>query len=60
MSSLRWSPPPCRLPASLLISYIPDWAVTLTSTLVWVYLGVTKPHYQLFSVDNKAISYPYV
>ncbi|KAJ2262176.1 hypothetical protein GGI01_001735 [Coemansia sp. RSA 376] len=60
MPSLRWSPPPCRFPASLLISYIPDWAVTLASTLVWVYLGVTKPHYQLFSVDNKAISYPYV
>ncbi|KAJ2889975.1 hypothetical protein GGI21_002176 [Coemansia aciculifera] len=60
MPSLRWSPPTCRLPASLLISYIPDWTVTLTSTLVWVYLGVAKPHYQLFSVDDKQISYPYV
>ncbi|KAJ2445445.1 hypothetical protein GGF42_005999 [Coemansia sp. RSA 2424] len=60
MPSPRCSLLACRLPASLLISYIPDWAVTLASTLVWVYLGVAKPHYQLFSVDNKTISYPYV
>ncbi|KAJ2783685.1 hypothetical protein GGI15_002497 [Coemansia interrupta] len=42
------------------MSYIPDWTVTVVSTLVWMYLGVTEPHYQRFSVDDKSISYPYV
>ncbi|KAJ1933637.1 hypothetical protein GGF37_006657 [Kickxella alabastrina] len=57
---MRWNLPPFRLPASLLISYIPDWALTLVSTVVWIYLGVTEPHYKQFSVDDKTISYPYI
>ncbi|KAI8322108.1 PAP2-domain-containing protein, partial [Martensiomyces pterosporus] len=44
----------------MIISYIPDWAVTLVCTLLWAYLGVTKPHYQRFSVNDKSISYPYI
>ncbi|KAJ2785894.1 hypothetical protein H4R18_000283 [Coemansia javaensis] len=48
-------------PRSLLArSYAPDWAVTVASTLVWLYLGVAQPHYQPFSVNDKSISYPYV
>ncbi|KAJ1890774.1 hypothetical protein LPJ66_007287, partial [Kickxella alabastrina] len=57
---MRWNLPSFRLPASLLISYIPDWALTLVSTVVWIYLGVTEPHYKQFSVDDKTISYPYI
>lgn len=55
-----WRLPAFRLPASLLVSYIPDWTVTIASTFVWMFLGVAKPHYQAFSVDDKRISYPYV
>ncbi|KAJ1964796.1 hypothetical protein GGI12_001202 [Dipsacomyces acuminosporus] len=50
----------CRLPAYMIVSYIPDWAVTLVSTALWAYLGIAKPHYQRFSVNDKSISYPYV
>ncbi|KAJ2599118.1 hypothetical protein GGF39_002369 [Coemansia sp. RSA 1721] len=60
MLSLRWNFTALHLPASLVVSYIPDWSVTLVSTLAWMYLGVTEPHYQLFSVDDKSISYPYI
>ncbi|KAJ2080306.1 hypothetical protein H4R24_003181 [Coemansia sp. RSA 988] len=60
MPGLWEETPSFRLPASLVRSYIPDWIVTLISTLVWLYLGVAQPHYQPFSVNDKSISYPYV
>ncbi|ORX73127.1 acid phosphatase/Vanadium-dependent haloperoxidase [Linderina pennispora] len=49
-----------RLPASMVVSYIPDWIVTCSCTLIWLYLGIATPHYQYFSVTDKEISYPYV
>ncbi|KAJ2338785.1 hypothetical protein GGF43_006804, partial [Coemansia sp. RSA 2618] len=58
--SLRWDASAFSMSAPLLRSYIVDWAVTLVSTLIWLYLGVAQPHYQPFSVHDKAISYPYV
>ncbi|KAJ2847922.1 hypothetical protein IWW36_003597 [Coemansia brasiliensis] len=60
LSLPHWDFTTLRVPASLTQSYIPDWIVTLLSTLVWLYLGVAQPHYQPFSVHDKAISYPYV
>ncbi|PIA14771.1 acid phosphatase/Vanadium-dependent haloperoxidase [Coemansia reversa NRRL 1564] len=60
MPSLWWERLSFRIPASLVRSYVPDWIVTLASTLIWLYLGVAKPHYQPFSVNDKSISYPYV
>ncbi|KAJ1740427.1 hypothetical protein LPJ78_002982 [Coemansia sp. RSA 989] len=56
----HWDLTRLRLPASLAQSYVPDWIVTLLSTLVWLYLGVAQPHYQPFSVHDKSISYPYI
>ncbi|KAJ1773070.1 hypothetical protein LPJ77_004819 [Coemansia sp. RSA 2523] len=58
--SFRWDALPFGPHGPLLRSYVIDWAVTLVSTLVWLYLGVAQPHYQPFSVHDKSISYPYV
>ncbi|KAJ1734348.1 hypothetical protein LPJ61_001128 [Coemansia biformis] len=60
MPALPWDASTFR-PQDLLVgSYVLDWAVTLASTLVWLYLGIAHPHYRPFSVDDKSISYPYV
>ncbi|KAJ2749087.1 hypothetical protein IWQ56_007306, partial [Coemansia nantahalensis] len=60
MLSLPWDASAFRARDLLLRSYVLDWAVTLTSTLVWLYLGIAHPHYRPFSVDDKSISFPYV
>ncbi|KAJ1835579.1 hypothetical protein IWW55_002218 [Coemansia sp. RSA 2706] len=57
---LHWDTFAVRIPTPPLRSYVVDWAVTLVSTLIWLYLGVAQPHYQPFSVHDKGISYPYV
>ncbi|KAJ2716040.1 hypothetical protein H4R19_000874 [Coemansia spiralis] len=60
MLSLPWNGSAVRPRDLLLRGYVLDWAVTLASTLVWLYLGIVHPHYRPFSVDDKSISFPYV